>query len=129
MKTNRNELNIVDLEIEKEDLLDDFLEEDLEDEFKSIQKCIKEIGKCLTYIEKPINDLIEIELKIKSAKKKKEKTIKQWEKGDCVRILLRKVFYTGLVIRYKNEKETVILFDGDNEVTTVEDKNIEFFKI
>jgi len=129
MKTDKNELNIVDLENKKENLLEDFFEEDFEGDFELIQNHIGKIGKYLTYIEEPINDLFEIELKIEAKKKKLTKLIKQWKKGDCVRILLRKVFYTGLVIRYENEKETVVLFDDDNKVTTVEDKNIEFFKI
>ena len=132
MKTDKNEPDIVDLEIEKEDLLDDLLEEDFEDDFKSIQKHTEKIGEYLTYIEGLVNDLTEIELKIKTAKNKKnkklKKLIKQWKKGDYVRVCFREVFYTGLVIRYKNEKETVILFDDDNEVTTVEDKSIEFFE-
>ena len=129
MKMDKNELDIVDLEIEKEDILDDLLEEDFEDDFKSIQKHTEKIGEYLTYIEGLVNDLTEIELKIKTAKNKKlKKIIKQWKKGDYVRVCFSEGFYTGLVVKYKNEKETVILFDDDNEVTTVEDKSIEFFE-
>jgi len=129
MKTDKNELNIVDLENKKENLLEDFFEEDFEGDFELIQNHIGKIGKYLTYIEEPINDLFEIELKIEAKKKKLTKLIKQWKKGDYVRVCFREGFYTGLVIRYENEKETVVLFDDDNKVTTVEDKNIEFFKI